>query len=291
MVELCSRSEEELLRGRGLRARKEMGAGSYSKVLACQTDAGTTVAVKVIDRNTASSRFLTRFLPRELAIARRLEHPNLARTLDTHTAHSKTLVAMELAEEGDLEQYLSRHGAIPDRGEPDDLLRSLLRQAILGIQHMHSLGIVHRDIKIENFFLCQGMRLKVGDFGFSREMGEEDLSKTFCGSKAYASPELLQQRPYRGRLADAWALGVVLFIMLECKMPFDERDRARMLRRQMGRRIPFSAKSGGPAKALARSLMEPEPESRLQVSAALRHHFFQPAKPSVPTQPTITPTH
>ena len=272
--EELAEDEKRVLTLKGMAVVGLMGAGSYSRVLRCSREAGPDVAVKIIDRSKASSRFLNHFLPRELAIARRLEHPNLARTLDTLTVLNKTYVVMELAEDGDMEQYLSRNGAIPDRGEPNDLPRSLFRQALQGVQHMHSLGIVHRDIKIENFFLCQGMRLKVGDFGFSREMGEEDLSKTFCGSKAYASPELLQQRPYRGRLSDAWALGVAFFTMLECKMPFDDRDTGKMLRRQLARQIPYSRKSKQPARSLVSGLLCPEPEGRLSPAQALRHPFF-----------------
>ena len=74
------------------------------------------------------------------------------------------------------------------------------------------MSIVHRDLKCENVLLGRNNQVKLGDFGFSRKIGTSELSNTFCGSAAYAAPELLQGIPYNGPLADIWSLGVIFSV-------------------------------------------------------------------------------
>ncbi len=71
-----------------------------------------------------------------------------------------------------------------------------------------------RDLKCENILLDTHNSLKVTDFGFARQLMPEDHSKTFCGSAAYAAPEILQGIPYKGTSYDIWSIGVILYIMV-----------------------------------------------------------------------------
>jgi len=72
----------------------------------------------------------------------------------------------------------------------------------------------------ENILLCSNNQVKIADFGFARILRPTELSKTFCGSAAYAAPELLQGLPYEGTKVDIWSLGVILYIMICSSMPF-----------------------------------------------------------------------
>ena len=71
-----------------------------------------------------------------------------------------------------------------------------------------------RDLKCENILLDGQNNLKLSDFGFARFMKKDDVSKTFCGSAAYAAPEILQGIPYSGFGYDVWSVGVILYIMV-----------------------------------------------------------------------------
>ena len=62
------------------------------------------------------------------------------------------------------------------------------------------------------------------DFGFARSIKANEVSKTFCGSAAYAAPELLQGIPYNGPTADIWSMGVILYIMICSSMPFRDNN-------------------------------------------------------------------
>ncbi len=71
-----------------------------------------------------------------------------------------------------------------------------------------------RDLKCENVLLDGNNNIKVSDFGFSRFLKPGDMSRTFCGSAAYAAPEILQGIPYTGYSYDIWSIGVILYIMV-----------------------------------------------------------------------------
>lgn len=77
--------------------------------------------------------------------------------------------------------------------------------------------------------------IKLSDFGFARgqmklENGEWPLSRTYCGSFAYASPEILRHIPYQPQLSDVWSMGVVLYAMVYGRLPFDDKNYAQLLK-------------------------------------------------------------
>ncbi|KAJ8302717.1 hypothetical protein KUTeg_019113 [Tegillarca granosa] len=115
-----------------------------------------------------------------------------------------------------------------------------------GMMYMHSKGIVHRDLKCENLLLDEGQNLKITDFGFARKviknkLGEIKFSETYCGSYAYAAPEILKGVPYDPYTPDVWSIGVILFTMLYGRLPFDDSNHKKLLK-QVQSRIVFPAK-------------------------------------------------
>ena len=91
---------------------------------------------------------------------------------------------------------------------------------------MHTSGVAHRDLKLENIMLdATHEHLKVGDFGFAREVRQGDLSRTFCGSLVYAAPELLRHEDYCPFCSDVWSLGVILVVLLTGRALFAEPSR------------------------------------------------------------------
>jgi len=84
--------------------------------------------------------------------------------------------------------------------------------------------LVHRDLKIENLFLCANGSLKLGDFGFARYV--TGLCDTRCGSAGYIAPEVTVEgaEGIDAKLADIWSIGVILFTMITNSFPFDNRD-------------------------------------------------------------------
>ena len=86
---------------------------------------------------------------------------------------------------------------------------------------MHGVGVVHRDIKLDNILLDSKGNVKIGDFGVSRRIEqEEELLFEQCGTPAYIAPEIVQEIGYKGLPVDIWSAGVCLFALLYGNVPF-----------------------------------------------------------------------
>ena len=103
----------------------------------------------------------------------------------------------------------------------DNLSRIIFRQMVEAIEYCHNNGIIVRDIKPENImFNPQNNKIKLIDFGFANYI-KNDPSNVFCGSYGYSPPEIYMEKEYYGQTSDIWSLGVVLYIMLQGRNPFD----------------------------------------------------------------------
>ncbi|KAI8805839.1 kinase-like domain-containing protein [Cladochytrium replicatum] len=107
---------------------------------------------------------------------------------------------------------------------PEPLARHIFRQIVRALAHLHSLSIVHRDIKDENILVDASYNVKLIDFGsaafFARD-GSTEFDR-FFGTFQYAAPEILRGERYSGPQAEVWALGCCLYVMLTGEAPFDE---------------------------------------------------------------------
>jgi len=132
---------------------------------------------------------------------------------------------MELAEEGELFHHLKKHGkfTIP-------VAAFYLAELILALTYLHSLGIVHRDVKPENILLAKDFHIRLTDFGTAKKL--DTTSRTaraysFTGTPEYIPPELLLgEEAYSCFLSDFWACGCVLYQMLVGKPPFTGMSRS-----------------------------------------------------------------
>ncbi|TPP67327.1 Serine/threonine kinase [Fasciola gigantica] len=193
----------------------DIGRGNFSKVkLATHTLLNAEVAVKVIDRTKFDAK-TRRLLSQELANMERLNHPNIIQLFEFHEVPQRWHLVMEYAPAGELHSFLKRNGRLEDK-----LARNLTSQIVSALKHMHSNGVVHRDLKAENILFVTSTFVKVGDFGFSKFVSPNDALTTFCGSPPYAAPELFVADSYIGPAVDLWALGVLIYYMSVGHLPF-----------------------------------------------------------------------
>ncbi|XP_037911872.1 testis-specific serine/threonine-protein kinase 2-like isoform X2 [Hermetia illucens] len=200
---------------------KKLASGTFSKVvLADSKRQQHHVAVKIITKSDLPQSLLDKFIPREIFLIKTLKHENILNYFQCIETSHRYYIVMEYAEHGTLLDLINRENYLNI-----SQARTFFKQIISVLEYCHSHSVVHRDIKCENLLLCSENTIKLGDFGFARSMLEAGksvvLSKTFCGSYAYASPELLRGIPYQPQTADIWAAGVVLFSMVFGKMPFN----------------------------------------------------------------------
>lgn len=179
---------------------------------------------------------------------------------------------MRYAENGDLLTHVKQRGAIEELQT-----KVWFIQMAKALRYLHNLGIAHRDFKCENILLTRRYNIKLADFGFARyssdKNGHEALSETYCGSAAYAAPEVVCGLPYDPKLADSWSLGVVLFILLNGKMPFDDANVSKLVIDQRKKRYAFRQrlqdKISGQAKSTVSVLLEPDPHLRWTMTEIL----------------------
>ena len=97
--------------------------------------------------------------------------------------------------------------------------RFFLSQLLETVGCLHSQGVVHRDLKLDNMLLDDEMNIKILDFGFSHHGDASSLSSN-VGTDSYMAPELLRRQRYDGKATDVFALGVILFILVVGNTPF-----------------------------------------------------------------------
>ncbi|KAF7276446.1 hypothetical protein GWI33_010316, partial [Rhynchophorus ferrugineus] len=165
----------------------------------------------------------------------------------------------------------------------EEKAKHYFKQLTDAVCYLHELDIAHRDLKCENVFLMWNNQIKLGDFGFARSCvdcsGKKVLSDTFCGSAAYAAPEILKGISYDPKMYDMWALGCILYIMITASMPFDDTDVRKMIKTQLNGSIFTSlflwTEHSMALKQLLNSLLEPDLNRRITIKGVKSHQWFQ----------------
>jgi tetratricopeptide (TPR) repeat protein len=212
------------------RVLAELGSGGMGTVYRAETEAGDTVALKVIHAHlVGKSSFKERF-GREVEIGRRVRHDNVVATLGAGEADGSAYIAMELVDGQTLRELLDEIGTLPE-----ELCSHIGREVACALQAIHEAGAFHRDIKPENVLITAENRVKVMDLGVAL-LADESLrlsqSGVFVGSVLYAAPEQFQRRTLDGR-ADLYMLGLLLYELATGVHPFQSDDMATIIQRQI----------------------------------------------------------
>jgi len=177
---------------------------------------GKEVALKIPhDHCLEDESFRRRFL-REGRLGAQLHHPNMVRIIEAGEDGGTPYIAMELVHGVTLREILNTAGQLPLERALD-----LARQTGEALDYAHSKGVIHRDLKPENLMVLPDGHLLVMDFGIARIEGGDGLTSTsiFMGTPAYAAPEAVAKEPVDHRM-DLYALGMILYEMLEGEPPF-----------------------------------------------------------------------
>ncbi|XP_061663537.1 NUAK family SNF1-like kinase 1 [Syngnathoides biaculeatus] len=194
-----------------------LGKGTYGKVKKAVDRASLdTVAIKTIRKEHITDVLDKIHIQREIEITSSLRHSHIIRFLEVFESRDKIVIVMEYASKGELYDYI-----LEKRKLLETDARSIFRQITSAVHYCHKIGVVHRDLKLENILLDQHLNVKLADFGLSSPYQKGTLLQTFCGSPLYAAPEIVTGLPYQGPEVDCWALGVLLYALVYSSMPFD----------------------------------------------------------------------
>lgn len=196
--------------------RRQIGAGAFSRIYLGDSTTTGPVALKVVSRSVPQEIEKAR---REIAVMRSCgAHPHLLQLYDVIDDDTNTITLVLQLAERDLCDLIMHHGPLSETEA-----RRNLAMLVGGLQHMHSRGWCHRDIKPDNCLRMTSGELVLADFGLANYGGKGDstLLKTPCGTDSYAAPEVIARRLYDGRRADIFSLGIVFHVMLTGSYPWE----------------------------------------------------------------------
>ena len=198
--------------------------------LAKNLETGEQVAVKIVPRQSTDEHRSDRDreradhskevrTAREAAIVTLLNHPYVCAMRDVQRTNYHWYMLFEYVNGGQMLDYIISHGKLKEKQA-----RKFGRQVASALDYCHRNSIVHRDLKIENILISKTGDIKIIDFGLSNLFSPRSALKTFCGSLYFAAPELLQARQYTGPEVDIWSFGIVLYVLVCGKVPFDDQS-------------------------------------------------------------------
>ncbi|XP_061246510.1 bridge-like lipid transfer protein family member 2 isoform X6 [Bos javanicus] len=235
--------------------------GTVLKVLDCGQKA--VFAVKVVPKAKVLQRDILRQCKEEVSIQRQINHPFVHSMGDSWQGKRHLFIMCSYCST-DLYSLWSAVGRLTEAS-----IRLFAAELILVLCYLHDLGIIHRDVKMENILLDERGHLKLTDFGLSRHLPQGARAYTICGTLQYMAPEVLSGGPYN-HAADWWSLGVLLFSLSTGKFPVPaERDHVAMLASvtHYDSEIPSSLNQG--LSLLLHELLHQNPLHRLRYL----HHF------------------
>jgi serine/threonine-protein kinase len=252
---------------------REIGRGGASRVFLAIDRAGQKLALKILHPEFLESMAADRFL-REIRLVSQLNHPNIARLLDSGERDWLVYLAMAFIDGPTLQEVLGRDRRL----SVADTLR-MACDLLDALDHAHQLGIVHRDVKPGNVVICPDRGAVLLDFGIARAIitsATEQITRTgiTVGSSAYMSPEQINGDQNIDGRSDLYSLGCVLFECLAGRPPFVWRKEIVVLQLHLTEPAPDvrtfrpdvpSELAGAINKALAKL-----PEERWQSAAEIR---------------------
>ncbi|KAJ3594317.1 hypothetical protein NHX12_003624 [Muraenolepis orangiensis] len=256
--------------GRSYSKGKLLGKGGFARCYE-MTDltSNKMYAVKVIPQSRVSKPHQRDKITNEIELHKTLSHKHVVKFSHHFEDHENIYIFLELCSRKSLAHiWKARHTLT----EPE--VRYYLRQIISGLKYLHNRGILHRDLKLGNFFINENMELRLGDFGLAAKLETVELrKKTICGTPNYLAPEVLNRQGH-GTESDVWSLGCVMYTLMCGNPPFETLDLKETYKCIKEVRYNLPSNLSPAAQKLISSVLQKVPSNRLNLDQILAHEFF-----------------
>ena len=260
--------------------KKELGSGAFGEVwLVRHKDLDRDFAMKIIKKRKNKSND-ERDILNEIEILKKLDHPKILKVVDFYSTLKKYYIITEYCPEGELFNEIIKVGKF-DEGQAAFIINQILKAVL----YCHKMNIIHRDIKPENIMITSRekngcLQVKLIDFGTAKIFEKGHQENKYVGSSYYMAPEIIK-RKYDEK-CDLWSIGVILYILLTGRPPFDGNDDEEILENVKKGvydkwSYPFPLLSSQ-AKDLIVKLLQYDPKKRLSAEQALEHQWFKTAE-------------
>lgn len=256
----------------------KLGKGSYGSVyLATHRVTGDERAVKVMNVDRITSYYL-RKLHTEIAILKALDHPNIIKLQDVFFGKRSVYIVTDLCRGGELFELLNS-GKNQGFVFREDRASKLMRDMLSAVHYLHERGVVHRDLKLENFLFEDhhaNSPLILIDFGLSKHFSREEKLTQKVGSCYYTAPEVLNGN-YDFR-CDLWSLGVLCYMLLSGSPPFYGKSVEDVYNAILTKEASFADKKfkhvSNSCMDFMKRLLVRDPRHRMTTGEALLHPFI-----------------
>lgn len=192
---------------------EQIGKGSFSSIyrIVDSKNGNAEFALKKIKKKRI--RKIEQQIRLECTLMKNCTHKNILPCFEKYEDSSYIYLILEYCQQGDLSTLL-KHTLLNERD-----VHKYFSELVSALKYLYENKIVHRDLKPKNILISNDNTLKLADFGFAKNICENDLSTTICGSPLYMAPELLSNHKYSS-IADLWSVGIVLYEMISGKPPY-----------------------------------------------------------------------
>ena len=216
---------------------------------------------------------------KEIEVLKMCQHPNIVRLVDLFETVDSYYLVLEHMAGKDLFDYLrTRNFKLSE-----ERTKQIIGQIALALQYLHSLGIIHRDIKLENIMMTEGNERgipKLVDFGLAKFLGPSIKTTEPFGTLGYVAPEVLKKEPY-SYSCDVWSLGCIAYALLCGSLPFDNANQNETIRLTVHAQLLFDLpcwqQVSEQGKHFISLLLTKDPNQRITIENALTHPWLAKA--------------
>uniref|UniRef100_A0A8C1TDS1 Serine/threonine-protein kinase PLK n=1 Tax=Cyprinus carpio TaxID=7962 RepID=A0A8C1TDS1_CYPCA len=249
---------------------KLLGKGGFARCYEMTDLANNKMyAVKVIPQSRVSKPHQRGKIINEIELHKSLQHKHVVKFSHHFEDQDNIYIFLELCSRKSLAHIWKARHTLTD---PE--VRYYLKQIISALKYLHNKGILHRDLKLGNFFVNENMDLRLGDFGLAAKLETvEQRKKTICGTPNYLAPEVLNRQGH-GTESDVWSLGCVMYTLLCGNPPFETLDLKETYKciKEVRYSLPQSLTPS--AQKLISAVLQKDPSDRLTLDQILAHEYF-----------------
>jgi hypothetical protein len=258
--------------------KNKLGSGKFGLVkLGIHKKTGQKVAIKIMKKSTMDSSDLE-LVRTEIEILKICQHPNIVRLYNVFENADYLYIIMEYCYGGDLFSYLeNRHFRLTEKRAS-----TIIHQMATAVYYMHSFGVVHRDLKPENVLMAssdEDSDIRILDFGLSKILGPYEKCDEPYGTLTYCAPEIIVDEPY-SKPVDLWSLGVMTYLMVSGKLPFNSEDENEIARQVVYdepnyTRNPIWKTISAECLDFIKRLLDKDQNKRMTIKEVLEHKWIK----------------